>query len=93
MSFSDLGRDLGQRSLVRHLSSFSKGFTSEIIWPISSKFRMQPAGKGGKKVCIFGPNYITKMAAMPIYGEKKINKTIFFSRITWPFALKLGMSL
>ena len=30
---------------------------------------MQPAGKGLKKVYIFGPAHMTKMAAMATYGK------------------------
>ena len=30
---------------------------------------MQLPGKGGKKVCIFGPGHMTKMAAMLIYSK------------------------
>ena len=30
---------------------------------------MQPPGKGRKKVYIFGPGHMTKMATMPIYGK------------------------
>ena len=34
---------------------------------------MNPPGKGGKKVYnIFGPGYMTKMAAMPIYMVKTL---------------------
>ena len=49
------------------LSIFSKDF-SEITVPISISFHMQPPGKEGKKVYIFGPGHMTKMADMPIYG-------------------------
>ena len=51
------------------LSTFSKGFFSETTGPISSKFHMQPSSKGGKKVNIFQPSHMTKMATMPIYGK------------------------
>ena len=30
---------------------------------------MQPLDRGGKKVYIFRPDHMTKMAATPIYGE------------------------
>ena len=30
---------------------------------------MQPPGKGGKNVYIFGQGHMTKMAAMPVYGK------------------------
>ena len=35
-------------------STFSKDFYSETSEPISFEFHMQPSGKGGKKVYIFG---------------------------------------
>ena len=54
---------------VPHLSTFSKNFSSETTGPISIKFHMQPLDRGGKKVCIFHPGHMTKMAAMPIYGK------------------------
>ena len=31
---------------------------------------MQPPGKGGKTVSVFGPDHMTKVATMPICGEK-----------------------
>ena len=51
------------------MSTFSKGFFSETTEPISLKFHMQPSSKGGKKVYIFGPGHMTKMAALPVYGK------------------------
>ena len=71
---SDSFGDFGQRSQVSCLSTFSKGFFSETTVPISFKFHMQPSSKGGKKVYIFHPGHMTKMAAMPIYG-KNFNKS------------------
>ena len=56
-------------SSVRRPSTFSKDFSSETTGPISIKFHMQPLYRGGKKVCIFCPGHMTKMAAMPIYGK------------------------
>ena len=37
------------------------------------KFNMQPSSKGGKKIYIFRPGHMTKMAAMPIYGKNVKN--------------------
>ena len=71
------------------LSTFLKDFSSENTGPISIKFHMQPLGKGGKKVYIFCPGHITKMATLPIYGKNL--KKIFFSKTTRLIALKLGM--
>ena len=52
------------------LSTFSNNFSSDTTRPISDKFHMQLPGKGGKKVYIFGPGHMIKMAALPIYGKK-----------------------
>ena len=56
-------------SVVRRPSTFSKDFSSETTGPISIKFHMQPLDRGGKKIYIFRPGHMTKMAAMPIYGK------------------------
>ena len=61
--------DLGQASYVSCLSTFSKGFFSKTTGLISFKFHMQPSSKGGKKVYIFHPCHMTKMATMAIYWE------------------------
>ena len=55
--------------VVHQLSTFSKDFFSETTRPVSFSFHMQLPGKGEKKVYIFCPGHITKMAAMPIYGK------------------------
>ena len=34
----------------------------------SIKFHMQPSSKKEKKVYLFGPSHMTRMAAMPVYG-------------------------
>ena len=70
------------------LSTFSRDFSSETTGSILIKFHMQPLGKGGRKVYIFGQGHITKMAAMPMYDK---TLKIFFSRTTGPIALKLGL--
>ena len=56
-------------SVVCRPSTFSKDFSSETTGPMSIKFHMQPLDRGGKKVYIFHPGHMTKMAAMPIYGK------------------------
>ena len=76
-------------SSVRRPSTFSKDFSSETTGPISIKFHMQPLDRGGKKVCIFRPGHLTKMAVMPIYGKNL--KKIFFSGTARQVALKLSM--
>ena len=60
---------VGHQSSVRRPSTFSKDFSSETTGPISIKFHMQPLDRAGKKVYIFRPGHITKMATMPIYGK------------------------
>ena len=62
------------------LSTFLKDFSSENTGPISIKFYMQPLGKGGKKIYIFYPGHITKMATLLIYGKN--HSKLFFSRTT-----------
>ena len=62
-------------SSVRPPSTFSKDFFSETTGPISVKFHMQPLDRGGKKVYIFRPGHMTKMGAMPIYGENLKNSS------------------
>ena len=56
-------------SVVRRPSTSSKDFSSATTRPISIKFHMQSPGTGEKKVYIFHPGHMTKMAAMPIYGR------------------------
>ena len=56
-------------SSVRRPSTFSKDFYSKTTGPISIKFHMQLLDRGGKKVCIFRPGHMTKMAATPIYNK------------------------
>ena len=41
----------------------------ETTGPIEAKFHMEPPWDGGTKVCSNGPGYMTKLAAMPIYGK------------------------
>ena len=53
----------------RRPSAVSKDFCSETTWPISTKLDMRPSSKGGKKVYVFGPGHVTKIATMPIYGK------------------------
>ena len=56
-------------SSVGHPFTFSNIFSSETAWPIKDKFYVEPRWEGGKKVCINGPGHMTKMAAIPIYGN------------------------
>ena len=70
--------ELGLRSHVSCLLTFSKDFIIETDEPISFKFHMQPPGKGGKEIYIhiFCPGHMTKMAAMTVCG-KKLKKSSF----------------
>ena len=56
------------------MSAFSNRFPLETTGPISVKFHMQPADKGGKKVYIFGPGHMTKVGTVPIHS-KNFKKT------------------
>ena len=51
------------------MSTFSNIFSSETTGPIEAKFHMEPPWDWGTKVYSNGPGHMTKMAAMPIYGE------------------------
>ena len=63
-------------------------FSSETTGPIKAKFHMEPPWGGGTKVCSKGPDHMTKMAAMPIYGK---NLKKIFSGTKKLMTLKLGM--
>ena len=54
---------------------FSKIFFSETAWPIKAKFYMKHLWEGGTNVYINNPGHMTKMAAMPIYGKKTLQKS------------------
>ena len=75
--------------VVRRPSTISNVFSSETAWPIKTKFYVEPRWEGGMKVYINGPGHMTKMAAMPIYGEKPLK--IFFAGTGGPIFTKLGM--
>ena len=55
--------------MVRRPSTFSNVFSSETAWPIKAKFYVEPHWEKGTKVYINGPDHMTKMAAMHIYGK------------------------
>ena len=56
-------------SSVVRTSTISNIFSSETARPIKAKFYVEPPWEGGTKVCINGRGHMTKMAAMPIYGQ------------------------
>ena len=61
---------------------------SETTGPIEAKFHLEPLWVGRTKVCSNGPDNMTKIAAMSIYGKNPLK--IFFSG-TRARALKHGM--
>ena len=70
-------------------STISNIFSSETAWPIKAKFHVEPPWEGRTKVYINGPGHMTKMAAMPIYGNLK-NLLLQNQK---SYDLKLGMLL
>ena len=48
---------------------FSMIFFSETAWPIKAKLYLEPPLEEGTKVCINGPDHMTKMTVSPIYGK------------------------
>ena len=54
---------------------FSKIFFSKTAGPVEDKFHVEPPWVGGTPVCSRGLGHMTKMAAMPIYGKKKLQKS------------------
>ena len=53
------------------------------------KLHVEPSVKGGLKICSSGQGPLIKMAAMPIYGKKKLK--ISFSRTKKALQLNLGI--
>ena len=62
-SFIDLGPNLSN-------STFLNFFSSITTRSIEDKFHVEPPWDGGTKACSNGPDHMTNMAAMPIYGKK-----------------------
>ena len=56
-------------------SVFSNFFFLETAFPIEAKFYVEPPWNGGTKVCSNGLGHMTKMAAMPIYGQNLKKKS------------------
>ena len=50
-------------------------FSSETAWLNKAKFYVEPPWEGGKKIYINCPGHMTKMAAMPIYGNNIIKSS------------------
>ena len=70
------------------VSTFQKS-SLKTLGRIKPNFIRSPIGDGRTKVCSNGPGHMAKMAAMPIYGKKKIK--IFSSETKRPTKLELGM--
>ena len=71
-----------------HVFTFSNLFSSGTTGPIEVQFHVEPPWDGETKVCIWGPGHMTKMAAMPIYGE---NPSKIFFGTAGLICMKLGM--
>ena len=71
---------------IVHLSTPLNNFSFEIPGPIFFT-HVEPAVKGGLKIYTNGHSPLIKMAAMPIYGKKKI----FFFRTKKALRLNLGV--
>ena len=72
----------------RRPSTISNVFSSETAWPIKANFYVEPPWEGGTKVCIKGPDHMTKMAATPILGK---NPSKIFSGTGGRISTKFGM--
>ena len=64
-------------------------FSSENTGPITVNYHLELLWDGGTQVCSNGPDHMTKMAAIPIYGKNL--KQIFFPGTKRPMTLKLGI--
>ena len=64
-----------RRRRCRRCPPSSNVFSSETAWPIKANFYVEPPWEGGTKVYINSTGHMTKMAAMPIYGKKKLKKS------------------
>ena len=61
------------------LSTFSN-ISSETTGPIEVKLHMESPWEGGTKICSNGPGHMTKMAAMPIYGQDRDQDSLLVKR-------------
>ena len=57
-------------------STFLNFVSLEIARPIEARFLVEPPWDGRTKVCSNGPDHMTKMAVMPIYGKNKFLKNL-----------------
>ena len=72
-----------------HIQRFQTSFFLETAGQIEAKFHVESPWDGETKIYSNGPGHMTKMAAMPIYGNN-LTKT-FFSGTKRPMTMKLGM--
>ena len=59
-------------------------FSLETAGPIQAKFHVESPWDGVTKVCSNVLCHVTKMAAMPIYGENIIKSSTLEPRVWWP---------
>ena len=64
----------GENDVCRFLNIHSLNiFSTETTGPIKVKFHTEPPWDGRTRVCSNGPDHMTKVAAMPIYGKNLKN--------------------
>ena len=61
--------------------------------PIEAEFYVEPPCDEGMKMNTNGLCHITKMAAMPIYGEKNQTASFLEPKDRWPWNLVCGIGL
>ena len=47
----------------------------QAAWPMKAKFYVELPWEGGTKVCIKGPDHMTKIAATPIFGKNVLKSS------------------
>ena len=67
-AYSSIGRPQSSVCMWVCMSILSNIF-SETTEPIEAKFHVELPSDGGTKVCSNSPGHMTKMDAMPIYGN------------------------
>ena len=64
-------------------TTFSNIFSSETTGPIEVKFQVTPPFDGGTEIYSNDPGHMTKMAAMPVYGKKRLRHQKADDLETW----------
>ena len=67
---------------IECLLAFSNNFSSETTGPVLIKFHVQPPGSRWLKIGLNGTGFMTKMAALPIYG-KNLRKSSSPEPLVW----------